>query len=92
MKEYAALKAARERAVMHTKETLARIRHAATAMKKKKVVRPRGLHVYKIEVDDDELSTLIDFHRHAAVDADDSCEYEEAEERRARAEYLRTLV
>ena len=59
-----------------------------------KAVRPRGLRVYKIELDDEEIGVLVDFHHYTADGADESGEAEEAKERRARAAYLnlKTLV
>ena len=45
-----------------------------------------------IELDDEELHAVIDFQLAAASDADDSCEYEEAKTRRARAAHLKTLL
>ena len=59
---------------------------------KTKIVRPRGLQSYRIEVDNEELESIIEFHLESAHSADDSCEYEEAAERRARAAYLKTLL
>lgn len=62
------------------------------AATKTKVVRPRGLQVWKIELDEEELQALIDFQTAAANDATDSCEYEEARQRRERRDYLEKLV
>lgn len=59
---------------------------------KVRVVRPRGLGVYKIEVDDEELRAIIDFQWSAANDATDSCEFDEARERRERRDYLQSLL
>jgi hypothetical protein len=55
-------------------------------------VWPRGPLMTRIELDDEEISALIDYHLTHANDAVESGEYQEAKERRARAAYLLTFA
>lgn len=45
--------------------------------------------MYRIELSDEELQAVIDFNESMAADAAESCEYEEAKQRRARAAQLK---
>jgi hypothetical protein len=46
----------------------------------------------KINLDDEEVMALIDFHESMARDARDSCEFDEAKLHEARVAALRTLA
>jgi hypothetical protein len=48
--------------------------------------------MYKVELSDEELHAVIDFNEAMAADATDSCEHEEAKQRRARAKQLTALL
>ncbi len=45
-----------------------------------------------IALDDKEIEAVIEFQRSMAEAADDSCEYEEAKQRKSRAAALRALL
>lgn len=46
----------------------------------------------KVDLSDEELHAVIDFNESTAADADDSCEYDEAKQRRARVKELKALL
>lgn len=45
----------------------------------------------RLEISDEELQAIIDFNEAMAADAEDSCEYQEAKDRKARAKELKSL-
>lgn len=48
--------------------------------------------MFRIVLSDEELHAVIDFNEAMAADALDSCEYEEAAQRKERAKELRALL
>jgi hypothetical protein len=48
--------------------------------------------MFKVTLSDEELHAVIDFNESMAADATDSCEFEEAKARKARAKELKAML